>query len=138
MKQQVSVVVNSEERSQTMFGPKAETISDLRALFNDCADDGWDGDDACAIDAIALLNAEAFVRALPDGLPLPHVCPDPDGEISLDWTHSRYRIFSLSCGHDDRMAYAWLDGSSSGNGVDCFDGISVPSRITALIQTIVN
>ena len=81
------------------------------------------------IDPMAILNAEAIVRALPIGVPLPEFAPEPDGSVSLDWTQSRTQQFSLSVGRSHRLSYAWLDGTDSGHGVATFDGSTIPPRI---------
>jgi hypothetical protein len=132
-----SAVVESAERSQALFGKKANALSQLAALAAECADPGWDGESAAAIDPVAVLWAKRFVRALPDGMPLPEFAPEPDGSISLDWIASRNRLFSLSVGHNGRLAFAWLDGSDSGHGVARFDGQSVPQRVLEGIRGIV-
>ena len=81
------------------------------------------------IDPMAILNAEAIVRAFPIGVPLPEFAPEPDGSVSLDWTQSRTQQFSLSVGRSHRLSYAWLDGTDSGHGVATFDGSAIPPRI---------
>lgn len=131
-----SALMRSVEESQALFGEKAMAISQLREMANDCAEPGWDGYGANAIDSTALQNAEIFIRALPEGIPSPEYAPEPDGSISLDWIQSRYRLFSLSVGPNDRLAYAWLDGADKGHGVARFDGLSIPQRVLAEIQSI--
>ena len=129
-------IVRFAERSQALFGRKNETISRLHALANDCADDDWDGNGAYAIEPATLLNAQDFVRALPNDVPLPECAPEPDGSISLDWIQSRNKFFSLSVGCNNRLAYAWLDGTDKGHGVVRFDGTSIPSRVLKEIKSI--
>lgn len=131
-------VVRSAERSQVLFGEKAAAISQLRALANKCADEGWDGAGANAISSLAVFMAEAFVRALPDGIPLPEFAPEPDGFVSLDWIQSRNRLFSLSVGTSHRLAYAWLDGADKGHAVARFDGERIPPRVLEGIKGIMN
>jgi hypothetical protein len=126
------------ESSQALFGAKATVLSGLRKMADECANDDWDGEGGLGIDAVTLWNADALIRALPDGFPLPEFAPEPDGSISLDWIKSRYSMFSLSVGNDKRLAYAWLDGSDKGHGVAFFDGISIPSRVLLDIQPIIN
>ncbi len=138
VKQKVKYVAGMTERSQALFGRKAATISNLRVLTNDCADDDWDGDDACAIDPVALLNAESFVRALPNDCPLPECAPEPDGSISLDWIQSSQRMFTMSVGTSNRLAYAWMDGTDKGHAVAHFDGSSVPALVLETIKYIIN
>ena len=129
--------MESAERSQALFGRKADALSRLVALAAECADPGWDGEAAVAIDPVAVLWAERFVRALPDGMPLPEFAPEPDGSISLDWIRSRNRLFSLSIGRSNRLAYAWLDGADKGHGVVTFDSQNVPPRVLEGIKGIV-
>jgi hypothetical protein len=81
-----NAVIESIERSQALFGEKTAAISQLRALAIECGQENWDGDGAAMIDPMAILNAEAIVRALPIGIPLPEFAPEPDGSVSLDWT----------------------------------------------------
>jgi hypothetical protein len=130
-------VMKAAERSQALFGDKAAALSQLAALATECAEEGWDGEDAAGIDPVAVASTERFVRALPEGLPLPDFTPDPDGSISLDWTRARNRLFSLSIGRSDRLAYAWLDGTDKGHGVAQFDGQNVPPRVLEAIASIV-
>jgi hypothetical protein len=132
----ITAVVDLNESSQALFGEKAAAISSLRALANECGQAGWDANDACAIDSTAVLWAERFIRALPDGIPMPEIAPEPDGSISLDWLQARNRLFSLSIGATDRFAFAWLDGSDKGHGVARFDGHTVPARVLAGIESI--
>lgn len=122
-------IIKDMERSQILFGKKAVVISELWELADECGEDEWDGEGACALDFTAVQNAENFVRVFPDNLPAPDVSPEPDGSISLDWIVSRHRLFSLSIGAGNRLAFAWLDGSDTGHGVARFDGTTVPVRI---------
>lgn len=131
-----SALRRSVEGSQALFGRKEVAISQLCELANECSEPGWDGCGAHAIDPMALQNAEMFLRALPEDLPTPEFAPEPDGSISLDWIHTRHRLFSLGVGPNDRLAYAWLDGTDKGHGVARFDGLSVPQRVLAGIQLI--
>lgn len=131
-----SQVVKLTERSQALFGEKAVALSQLAALATECAEQGWDGEGAAAIDSNAILMAERFLRALPDGIPMPEFAPEPDGSISVDWIQSRKRLLSLSISHSNRLAYAWLDGSDKGHGVASFDGQNVPPRVLESINSI--
>lgn len=136
--QAVSALIRSAEESQALFGTKAAAISQLKTLASECAEPDWDGNGASAIDSVALQNAVNLVRALPEDVPLPEFAPEPDGSISLDWIQSRHRLFSLSVGVSNRLAYAWLDGSDNGHGVARFDGCNVPERILTGIQSIMS
>src|SRR5262245_55249425 len=85
-------VMGSAEQSLALFGAKAVALSRLAELVSECAEAGWDGADALAIDLVTGLSVAQFVRALPDGEPLPEFTPEPDGSISLDWIQSRNRL----------------------------------------------
>jgi len=65
------------------------------------------------------------------------VSPEPDGSLSLDWIRSRERLFSVSVGTTNRLAYAWLNGTKSGHGTADFDGETIPRRIMEGIVAVV-
>ena len=115
----------------------AVAVSRIRALAKECAEPGWDGADARPLDHRAAISAEEFIRALPHELPAPEVSPEPDGSLSLDWIRSRERLFSVSVGTTNRLAYAWLNGTKSGHGTADFDGETIPRRIMEGIVAVV-
>jgi hypothetical protein len=93
-------------------------------------------DESPSVDPCAIFTAESFLRALPDGIALPEFSIEPDGSISLDWIESRNRLISISVGMNNRLAYAWLDGTNKGHGVENFDGQQIPKRLIDGITTI--
>jgi hypothetical protein len=130
-------IARAVESSQALFGSKATAISQLWQLANEFAEADWDGDGALPLDHAAIHNAVAFIRALPDRVPMPEFAPEPDGSISLDWIRSRTSVFSLSIGASHRLAYAWLDGTDQGHAVARFEGGNIPLRILEGIEGIV-
>lgn len=108
---------------------KASVLSQVQALVKECARSGWDADEAEPISKGAAIRAADFIRALPEGFPLPELAPEPDGSISFDWIRSRSRLLSLSVGTSDRLPYAWVDGGDHGHAVVVFDGKNIPSDI---------
>jgi hypothetical protein len=131
-------LVVSIERSQALFGEKSAAISRLRALENECFLESRDGGETVSLNPVAVRIAENFVRALPEGTPMPEFAAEPDGSVTLDWMESKSRLFSVSIGTGNRIAFAWLDGSDKGHGVSHFDGNSVPLRIIEGIHSIIN
>jgi hypothetical protein len=131
-------LVGSAERSVVLFGEKIDAISQLRAMANECSEPGWDGDAAASMHPDAVYLAEQFVRALPAGIPLPEFAPEPDGSVSLDWIKARNRMFTVSVGTSQRLAFAWLDGTDKGHGVAGFDVGRIPTRIIEGIKGIMN
>jgi hypothetical protein len=129
---QANIVMNSFEQSQVLFGSKAAAISRLWNLAAETCPNEYGVLNKCAV-----LNTERFIRALPDSLPLPEFACEPDGSVSLDWIESRKQFFSISVGINDRLAFAWLDGTNTGHGVERFDGEQIPKRIIGGITAIV-
>ena len=132
----MEAIVNSIEKSEALFGSKAAAIAQIWTLVDECSEVGWDGDGAEPVDGFAAFTAANVIRALPSGVPLPEIAPEPDGAISLDWIRSRNNLFSLSVGTGNRLAYAWLDGSDRGHGVVRFDGQAIPTRVLQGIDEI--
>jgi len=118
---------------KTPSSAKSDAISRLEALADEFTKEG-----TITVHPSVVLRAERFLRALPDDVLLPEFALDPDGSISLDLIESRNRLFSLSVGQNDRFAYAWLDGTNQGHGVEKFDGQQIPRRIMDGITAIIN
>jgi len=129
IRRSADAVVDSKERSIALFGTKAPALSAIRAVAAEHAEEGWDGEGAQPISPFAVGVAEELIRALPEGVPMPAIAAEPDGEISLDWIQSRTRLFSGSVSGTGRLAYTWLDGADRGHGVTRFDLKTIPPRI---------
>jgi len=112
---------------------KAEAASRLEGLADEHAMEG-----TITIHPSVVATAKHFLRALPESVAPPEFSVDPDGAISLDWIESRDCLFSLSVGQNDRLSYAWLDGTNKGHGVEKFDGQHIPKRILDGITAILN
>ena len=113
---------------------KASVLSQVQALVTECARSGWGASEAEPVYKCAAIRAADFIRALPEGVPLPELAPEPDGSISLDWIRSRNRLLSLSVGTSDRLPYAWVDGAENGHAVVFFDGKNIPPDILERIK----
>lgn len=128
------VIAGKEEEAQSLFGPQSHLISEIIELSKEHNESLEDGIESILEGAIE--NAISLVRYLPRRIPLPEVASEPDGSLSLDWMPSRTRILSISVGETDRLAYAYLNGSSRGRGVAQFDGVGFPAEIESLVKTI--
>jgi hypothetical protein len=135
-RQKIAALVRSTESSQALFGEKAAAITNLREMASECAQEDWDGQGSLGMSPAAVAQAIDFVRAFPDGLPLPEFAPEPDGSVSLEWLVSRHRRFMVSAGERERLAFAWVDGTDRGHGVARFDGCSIPERILKGLESI--
>jgi len=130
-------LVSRVESSAALFGERMDTVAALRALLQTHAQAGWDGGEAAPASRAAMELAVDFVRALPDGCAMPEVGVDPDGAVSLDWLSTRHRMLSISfSGTSNRLAYAWLDGTDRGNGVERFDRQTIPRRLADAIVNV--
>lgn len=136
VRERIAALKGSAERSEALFGHKSVALSQLWALAKECSESNWNGDGARPLSFLALDEAAALIRALPQDVPLPELAADPDGAVSLDWIQSRNRLFSVSAA-GPRLSYAWLDGSDRGHGVARFDGETVPARILEGIRAVV-
>lgn len=129
-------LTRSAERSQALFGAKQDALRELRTIAESCAHENWDNDGALPLDRAALRKAEDIIRALPDNFPLPELAPEPDGSVSMDWIRTSRRLYSISVGPANRLAFAWLDGTDKGHGVLGFDGINLPVLALSDIERI--
>jgi hypothetical protein len=124
-----SIVVEQVQRSVALYGPKATLISTLSALGDECREPNWDGYGAEPVNPSALKRNEDLIASLPDGLPLPECSIEPDGCVSLDWMPAPHRTLTMSVGANDRLPYAWVDGTDRGHAVAQLVDGELPPRI---------
>lgn len=122
------------EYSRALFGAKADAISELLALADECGDENWDGAGAYPIDSAAVSMASQLIQALPDDVSLPEFAPEPDGSVSFDWIRSSSQLVSVSVSANRRLSFAWLDGTDKGHAVARFDGKGMPERLMLEIR----
>lgn len=128
-------VENRVESSQALFGAKSKLLSALQELARECGDDDWDGYGARAVSPASLAQAQIFIRALPDRLPLPELSAEPDGAIALDWMPDKQKTLSVSVSARPRLTWASVDGTERNRGAVPFTGV-MPSRIVSEIERI--
>lgn len=125
-----------------LFVSKEDALEDaLNRLYDlaaECAEADWDGYGAEAVSQSAVERSERFIRQLPEGLPLPEISVEPDGEIALDWSPTQTQTFSVSIGTTDQMACAWVNGTEHGHVVVSSTNGEIPWRILQKIKRITN
>ncbi|MGZ5441493.1 MAG: hypothetical protein ACXW5U_07395 [Thermoanaerobaculia bacterium] len=129
-----ATVIQSFERSISLFGARAMAISELWEMAAEHAVEGWDGEGARTVSPVVADRVEAILRFLPDDIPMPELAPEPDGSVSIDWIDSRTRFVSLSVREEDRIPYAWIDGTDRGHAVARLDGDRVSQRLLDAIR----
>ncbi len=138
VRREARCVGDRAEVSEALFGPKARALGALAGLATESAAPNWDGYGAKPVDPWALQSAEKLIRALPEGFPVPEIGVEPDGSVSLDWIHSRYRLLSVSVAANSRLAYAWIDGTDKGHAAAGYDGARLPDRLLQEIGRIMS
>lgn len=125
-----------KEDSISLFGEKAQALSALAEVADAASEDDWDGYGALPLLAEGVELAKKFIRVMPEELPMPIPCPEPDGEVALEWYGGKNQIFSLSFGKSDRVAYALMDGTSHSKGVERFNGDAIDSLLLEFIRRV--
>ena len=70
-----------------------DTVRDFSQRY---AHEGWDGYDANPISTTSMVAALQLIDKLPENIQEPHVVPEPDGEIALEWRAGEDMLFSLT------------------------------------------
>jgi hypothetical protein len=134
VREQALAFLAAKELVSPLLSPKSAVI----ARIHEVASEGVGGEESMPVSPSVIERAVNFIRALPPDLALPDVGADPDGSIAFDWIVTRARVFSVSVGATNRLAFAWIDGTDRGHGVERFDGDAVPSRVLAGIREIID
>lgn len=114
LKTVISDYGNYYERSEALFGKRAAVINDLESFGLECSEEDWDGEGSSPVSLAALEHAKAIIRKLPEHLPMPEVCVDSDGDVSLEWLPNILQTFTLSVNSSGGVSYAWVDGVDRG------------------------
>ena len=118
----------AELKKSITLGGKTDVLQSLEDLFEECSEEGWDGNEASPITEDAYLEARRLINNLPINLRMPEVVPEPSGEIGLEWSKGKDRVFVLSLSGRNEIVYAGLFGINKVHGVEYF-GDAVPSTI---------
>jgi len=108
------------DRTITFGEPSAKIIENLLEVKSEHSVDNWDGYDAKAINDNSYKNAWQFALSLPPNLPIPEIYIEPDGEVVFEWYEDKRKVFSISIGSENKLAYAGLFGVNKTYGVEYF------------------
>ncbi len=106
--------------AETIGRSLEEALERLEEVFQECSEEGWDGYDAEPITEETYLEAKRFVEALPLFIPKPEITPEPSGEIGLEWSQGRNRVFVVSVSGRNELVYAGVFGINEIHGVEYF------------------
>lgn len=120
-----------EFRKATTLGLQDEVLQTLDKIFEECSEEGWDGYDALPITQEAYIEAERLIKSLPTPsfIPMPEITPEPNGEITLEWSKGNRQIFVATVSGRNEITYAGLFGVNKTYGTEYF-GDSLPSKLS--------
>jgi hypothetical protein len=95
-------------------------ISELDSFFVSAREKNWDGEESMPVHEVSYSNARRFLSLMPRTWVKPEISADPDGELAVEWRTGPRKRFSVSIGPEERVSYAWLNGTERGNGTDTF------------------
>ena len=108
---------------------------ELADVWAECSQPDWDGYNALPVTRASCMNAERFIHALPQDVPVPCIGAEPDGHVTLQWGRSPLQVLSLSVSHRGELHYAALLGTGRACGTEPFAD-AVPAVILNLIRQV--
>lgn len=108
---------------------------ELAEVWEECSEPDWDGYNALPASWDSLKTAERLLLSLPLGTKLPTVGAIPNGNVTLEWHHSRRRSLSVSISPDGDLHYAALLGPARTCGTEPFFD-EAPTTILDLIARV--
>lgn len=93
---------------------------DLADVHAECEMQGWDGEEAEPVSQVTIARAQAFLLALPSGIPDPEVGADPDGEVSFGWFAAPDWGVAVALNANGRLSYAAMFGANRAHGTERF------------------
>lgn len=109
--------------SWTYGEPSRHALSQLMALFYECAEPNWDGYDAPALKPQVFQYAKQFIASIPFDLPVPEIGASPQGDISFEWCLGPKKIVSVGVSSNGEIHFASLIGYRRVFGSFPFDGV---------------
>jgi hypothetical protein len=109
----------AEFRGSVALGePKRAAQEALDAAYIAAQGDDWDGMGSARVVPSTHAYANQFLQILPDGLPVPDISVDTDGEILFEWDRGPRQIFTVSVGRDGTLTFAGLHGHRKIHGTE--------------------
>ena len=105
--------VDNEVSRAFGFLLKSPTVAYLGPEYFDYLAPNWDGEGATPISPQTMENAYNFLTKIGNLDFSPEICPESDGYIQLEWYVSPQRVFSLSFGPSNQVAYSGIFGEGS-------------------------
>jgi hypothetical protein len=113
-----------------------DVFNELCELAEECAEEGWDGENAKPVTKAVFDEGFRFLKSLPLGTAVPSVSAEPDGHITFEWYHSTSRILSVSIDSDGFLHYAAIIGPKKAYGSEPLV-TGTPKAIVDLIGQVV-
>ncbi len=106
-------------------------------FVKDHSERDWDGYGAEPLNLKSYEWACSFIDAWPGDVPLPELCCDPDGEVSLDWPMRINTCLSASMSDKGVLAYAfYLSDRNNVNGACEFNGKTIPIHFMYVFEMV--
>jgi hypothetical protein len=119
-----------DRRVPTSFAWRGILVEQIAEILQTCSDLGWDGYDAKPVSLDSAGRVAEFVWNLPEGIRMPTVVPEPDGDIALEWRIGE-SLFSLSF-TGRSLVYAGRFGGESQYGQEPFFA-AIPRKILEIL-----
>jgi hypothetical protein len=113
-----------------------DVFNELYEIAEECAEEGWDGENAKPVTKAVFDEGFRFLKSLPLSTTVPSVSAEPDGQITFEWYHSTSRVLSVSTDSDGFLHYAAIIGPKKAHGSEPFV-TGMPRVIIDLIGQVV-
>jgi hypothetical protein len=95
----------SFRRSNSLSEGYFSAVQRLERIKKDCADAGWDGEEARGISLTSYENAKIFLSMVPLGIISPDPGIDTEGQVTLEWRRQDGRLLSLTFDDEGTVHY---------------------------------
>lgn len=128
--------VSVHVHSSVSMGQKWHACLDqIRVLAIECSKPGWDGESAPSLSPQVFHHALAFIRTLPQAIPVPEIAATAGGEISFEWAQHARRVVTVVVAENGEVHYAALFGQKKNHGSYPLSGVFEP-ELRGLIEMV--